>query len=66
MVDEDDEPVRIRELDGEDLDSRQVVLDPRSDLALELFFLLVCRRHRPPLLPLSKKNGPAGPISPNR
>ena len=34
MVDVDDEPVRVCELDGQHLDPRQVVLDPGCDLTL--------------------------------
>ena len=60
------EEARERKLDGEHFDARQVALDPRSDLALQLAFLLVCRRQLALLVLLSKKNGPAGPISPNR
>jgi hypothetical protein len=62
MVDVDDEPVGIRELDGQHLDARQVVLDPGRDLVRQLLFSLVGLRQ---LVPLTK-NGPRGPISPYR
>jgi hypothetical protein len=45
MVDEDAETRRCKQLDREDVDARQVVLDPRCDLALELAFLLERRRN---------------------
>src|SRR5205823_6262550 len=51
-----------RELDREHLDTRNVLPDARGDLSLQRLLLFVRRRHRK--LPSSKKNGPAGPISP--
>ena len=66
MVHVHDEPLGIRELDGKHLDAGQVLLDAGPDLVLKLPFLLMCRGHLLLFPCLSKKNGPAGPISPNR
>ena len=62
MVDVDDEAIRIRELDGQEVDPRKVVLDPGRDLALQLLFPLVCRGHPRAFFLLVIKNGPAGPF----
>jgi hypothetical protein len=59
MVDEDGETLRPGELEGEDLDSGQAALNPRSDLAVEAPLLVV---EIPQLTPL-KKNGRGAPIS---
>ena len=46
------------------LDARDLPFDLRCDLAQQFPLLFVCRCHA--YLPFFKKNGPAGPISPNR
>ena len=46
------------------LDPWEVVLDPQPDRVVQALLSFVCRRHR--CAPVVKKNGPAGPISPNR
>src|SRR5436190_3668617 len=46
MIDVDAEARRRHQLERDHLDARQVVLDPRRDLALQLPLSLVCRGHQ--------------------
>ena len=46
MVDVDAEARRRHQLERDHLDARQVVLDPRRDLPLQLPLSLVCRGHQ--------------------